>query len=126
MKLPFLKDLVNSVVGLAPSVIRPMYSVRNDAIKDPLPADFPQRLLKVRTEVKLYQQYVVREGASKVEMEHHRKNTIRAMCRMLYGPIEAELHELSRELWEIGVPGDDPAMKRITDLIEACRGRVEQ
>ena len=126
MKLPFLKDLVNTGYGVAPPVIRPMYSVLVHADTDPLPVGFcAPRHLKVKTEVKLYQRYVIREGASPAELEHHRRNVIRQMCRMLYGPMEQELRELSREMWEVGVPAEDPAMKRIDKLIEACRGAVE-
>ena len=122
VKLPFMKDLTNTVVGLAPPALRPMYSIKSEAIGV---GHYLPRFLTIRTEVKLYAQFAVREGAPAEEMHHHRMTVIRNLARMLYGPVEMELRDVQRELWEIGVPTDSGPMRRLEALLPALRGEDE-
>lgn len=121
MKIPFIQDLKQVVVGRGQPLHAPLYTIRHGAEYDSLVVNVDTRIL-VKTHVDLHVSASIPQGAMPGEWETAKKNAVRAMCSHLYGPVEMEIRDVIRELWEIGVPGDAPAMVRLEALIETLRG----
>lgn len=121
MKIPFIKDLKQVVTGRGLPLHAPLYTIRQGKEYDSPIVNVDTRIL-VRTHVDLHVSASLPQGAMPGEWETAKRNAVRAMCSHLYGPVEMEIRDVVRELWEIGVPDDAPAMVRLEALIKALRG----
>lgn len=125
-KIPFLEQLKTVVLEKTTSVTRGPSIIRHWSDIDSSTPLSSNKMLRMKTEATVSQEFLVPENASKAELEVHERRAVRAICHAVYGTIEAELHMLQRELWEIGVPLPSAPMERLEALILATQGSQEK
>lgn len=121
MRIPFIKDLKQVVTGRGTPLHAPLYTMRMQAEYDSPVVDTATRVM-LMTHVDLHAMAALRPNAAPEEWQQAKRQAVRAMCSHLYGPVEMEIREVIRELWEIGVSPDAPAMTRLEALLLVLRG----